>query len=58
MAVAGAGSGGNGNAFKPKGAYEDSRRKLSKIVAELERRLNEEEKKNLILTNRLLSFKK
>ena len=33
--------------------YEDSKWKLSKTVAELERRLHEEEKKNSIMTNKV-----
>lgn len=41
----------------PKSAIqEDSKRKLSKTVAELERRLHEEEKKNSIMTNKVKQF--
>lgn len=36
--------------------YEDSKRKLSKTVAELERRLHEEEKKNSIMTNKVKQY--
>ena len=33
--------------------YEDSKRKLSKSVAELERKLQEEQKKNSIMINKV-----
>jgi hypothetical protein len=33
------------------GAYEDSKRKLSKMMSQLERKLNLEEKKNLVMAN-------